>query len=103
MKYSFARWSGYGEYLGNYADYGNDFAHTSTISFSNAATIKKSYQNDVIFVVIKKTGCLERLASRLSTSPVGYVSSGNDMASILTVDDFDSQYQVIKIFNKNKL
>ncbi|MBO4587502.1 MAG: hypothetical protein J5711_01195 [Bacteroidales bacterium] len=103
MSYRFSRWAGYGEYLGNYADYGNDFAHTSTISFSNAAAIKKSYQNEVIFVVMKKTGCLERHASILSNPPVGYVSNGSDMASNLTVDDFDSQYQVVKIFNKNKL
>lgn len=103
MSYRFARWAGYGEYLGNYADYGNDFAYTSTILFSNAATIKKSYQNEVIFVVIKKTGCLERHASRFLSPPVGYVSNGSDMASILTVDDFDSNYQVVKIFNKNKL
>lgn len=103
MKYSFARWAGYGEYLGNYADYGNDFAHTSTISFSNAATIKKSYLDGALFVVLKKTGCLERYESRFSNPPVGYPSKGSNMATILTVDDFDSQYHLVKIFNKNKM
>lgn len=103
MEYKFARWESYGCYLGNYADYGNDFSHTSTVSFSNAATINKLYQDKAIFVVVRKVGTFERVVSRFSTPEVGYTSSGGNMSSSLTVDDFDLEYQLVKIFNKNKM
>ena len=103
MGYKFARWKSYGHYLGNYADYSNDFAHTSTIPFSNAAEIKKDDQNDVLFVVVRKKGCFERVDLGFSNPEVGYASSGSNMATILSVDDFDSEYSLVKVFNKNKM
>ena len=105
MDYKFARWQDYGSYLGNYADYGNDFSHTSTIPFSNAATIKKSdFDNSAIFVVMKKEGVFERTYDKYSNPEISYkTTSYSSMKLTLTVDDFDNDYQLIKIFNKGKL
>lgn len=105
MEYKFARWKDYGTYLGNYADYGNDFCHTSTVSFSNAATIDKdTYNNSAIFVVMKKEGVFERKYDKYSRPEVSYeASSYSSMDYFLGVDDFDSKYQLVKILNKNKM
>ena len=105
MRYRFARWSDYGSYLGNYHDSRNDFSHTSTVPFSNAAKVDKStFDNYAIFVVMKKEGCFERKYDKFSTPEIRYeASSGCSMDYYLTVDDFDYKYQLIKIFNKNKM
>lgn len=105
MDYEFARWEDYGSYLGNYADYRNDFSHTSTIPFSNAARISKNtFNNSAIFVVMRKKGVFERKNERFSTPEVSYkASTFNSMDYTLHVDDFDTKYQLVKIFNKNKM
>lgn len=104
LEYRFYRWEDYGSYLGNDADYGNDFAHTSTIRFSCGLPIPKEYINDnVIFIVIKKENCFHRTADRFSNPPISYTASGCNSKSVLSVDDFDNDYALVKIFNRNKL
>lgn len=104
MGYKFARWRDYGAYLGNYSDYGNDFAHSETIPFSCGVTISKNdFDNKAIFVVVKKKNCFNRNYDRFSNPPVSYQSSSCGIKSTLTVDDFDNDYVVVKVFNKNKL
>lgn len=104
MGYEFSRWKDYGTYLGNNADFGNDFAHTKTIPFSCGLSLsKEDMNNEVIFVVVKNFNCFYRDYDRFSNPPVSYKSSSCGVKSTLTVDDFDSDYTLVKIFNKNKL
>jgi hypothetical protein len=104
MNYEFSRWKDYGSFLGNYADYGNDFAHSKTISFSCGLAISKTdLDNEAVFVVVRKTNCFSRSESRFGNPPVSYIDIECNAKSILTVDDFDDDYQLVKVFNKNKL
>lgn len=104
MGYEFVRWKDYGSYLGNYADYGNDFSHTKTISFSCGLQIT---QNDLdiyaIFVVVKNQNCFYRSTDRFSNPPVKYTESECTVKNILTIDDFDKDYILLKVLNRNKL
>ncbi|MDR3272529.1 MAG: hypothetical protein LBT29_03480 [Flavobacteriaceae bacterium] len=106
MGYEFSRWKDFGTYLGNNADFGNDFAHTQTISFSLGLSVsKEDFDNNAVFVVVKKNNCFYRNYDRYNNPPVSYRASSVDcdVKSTLTVDDFDNDYVVVKIFNKNKL
>ncbi len=104
LEYRFYRWEDYGSYLGNDADYGNDFAHTSTIRFSCGLSIsKEDINNSAVFVVVKNENCFYRNTDRFGNPPVSYSSSGCNLKSTLIVDDFDKDYVLVKIFNKNKL
>lgn len=104
MGYEFVRWKDYGSYLGNYADYGNDFSHTKTISFSCGVEITKSdLDNNAIFVVVKKANCFYRSTDRFNNPPVSYKDRSCGVNAILGVDDFDKEYVLVKVFNRNKL
>lgn len=105
LGYEFSRWKNYGSYLGNYKDFGNDFAHTKTISFSCGLSISnEEMSNHAIFVVVKTTNCFYRSEDKYRTPPVSYNFSYDcSLKSTLTVDDFDNGYVLIKVFNKNKL
>lgn len=104
MGYEFSRWDDYGSYLGNDHDFKNDFAHTKTIPFSLGLSVSnESLDNNAIFVVIKKENCFYRNSDRFGRPPVSYKSSGCNLKSTLSVDDFDKDYVLVKIFNKNKL
>jgi len=104
MGYEFVRWKDYGSYLGNYADYGNDFSHTKTISFSCGLQIAQNdLDNNAIFVVVKNQNCFYRSTDRFSNPPVKYKESGCNVKNKLTVEDFDSDYILLKLFNRNKL
>lgn len=104
LEYKFVRWEDYGSYLGNDADYGNDFAHTSTISFSCGLQVPNSDLDDeAVFVVVKNTNCFARNTNRFGNPPVSYVEGSCNVKQTLTLDDFDNGYTVVKIFNKGKL
>ncbi|MEI7597347.1 MAG: hypothetical protein WCK02_16480 [Bacteroidota bacterium] len=104
MGYEFSRWKDYGTYLGNNADFGNDFAHTKTISFSCGLSISKTdIDDEAVFVVVKKTNCFYRSEDRFGSPPVSYSEGECGIKSNLTIDDFDKDYVLVKVFNKNKL
>jgi hypothetical protein len=104
MGYEFVRWKDYGSYLGNYADYGNDFSHTKTISFSCGLSISKTdIDDEAVFVVVKKANCFYRSEDRFRNPPVSYSEGDCGIKSNLTVDDFDKDYYLVKVFNKNIL
>lgn len=104
MGYEFSRWKDYGTYLGNNADFGNDFAHTKTISFSCGLSISKTdFDNEAVFVVVKKVNCFSRIEDRFGNPPVSYIEGDCSIKSTLTLDDFDNDYVLVKVFNKNKL
>jgi len=51
LDYRFYQWKDYGAYLGNYADYDNDFAHVATIPFGAFKQIEDSDLQKPIYVV----------------------------------------------------
>lgn len=104
MGYEFLRWKDYGSYLGNYADYGNDFSHTKTISFNCGLSVSRTIMDkDPVFVVVKKTNCFNRTINTYGNPPVSYTEGACNIKATLTVDDFDNDYYVIKVFNKINL
>ena len=104
LGYRFSKWEDFGTYLGNNSDYGNDFSHTKTISFSMGLSISQSdLKNEILFVVVKNENCINRSTNRFENPPVSYASGNCAIKSTLTVYDFDNDYVLVKIFNKNKL
>lgn len=104
MGYEFSRWKDYGSYLGNNADYGNDFAHTRTIGFSCGLQISdKDIDDEAVFVVVKKASCFLRSSNGFSNPPVKYEEGTCYLKQTLTVDDFDNDYILVKVFNRTKL
>lgn len=101
MELRFARWKNYGTYLGNYSDYGNDFAKTSTIRFKLGIEVSDDIVKKPYAVVLKKSNGLSRNYSRFDNPPVSYIGSISYPYS-LSLDDFtreNSQYLVVKIAN----
>lgn len=77
-----------------------DFKYVSTVVFSQALEISKEIlTKEAVFVVVKKENC--------SKYEWGYYldssTDGCKIKSTLTVDDFDKDYALIKVLNKNKL
>lgn len=97
----FARWSSYGHYLGNYTDYKNDFAHTSTIAFKIGAEVHEDDLKKPGAIVMKHENVQRRNEDRHENPPVSY-SSGLEFSypDSLSIDDFSSgEYHVIKYYN----
>ena len=104
MGYEFVRWKDYGSFLGNYADYGNDFAHTKTIAFNCGLSVSQSLiEKDPVFVVVKKSNCFNRTYNSYGNPPVSYIKGNCNIKSTLTVDDFDNDHFLVKVFNKSEL
>lgn len=99
LGYEFRRWEDYGSYLGNYADYKNDFSHSKTIPFSCGIELPADkLKNGTIYLALKKSTCFNRTKNKYGNPEVKYVKSNScNTKSILTVDDFDSDYELIKI------
>lgn len=105
LEYKFAKWSDYGTYLGNYADYNNDFAHTKTVSFSlGLEVLEKNLKDNPIFIVVSNKNSVERSYYQFATPKYSYNISYDDKAKdILNIEDFEKDYFLIKIFNKDKI
>src|SRR5690554_4627485 len=89
LGYKFRRWKDYGSYLGNYADYGNDFAHSKTIHFNCGLELSEdSLKSGTVFVVLKKQGCFNRVISNFGNPKVAYSEDSCNPKKILTVEDF---------------
>lgn len=104
LSYKFARWKDYGSYLGNYADYGNDFAQTPTVYFSCGLNLSEdvAYKKP-IFVVVQNKGCFTRKTEDFETPSVKYVEGSCTSKSTLSIEDFKSDYQLVTIINKSKI
>ncbi len=102
FNYNFSRWEDYGTFLGNNADFGNDFAHTEKIQFDIGLEVEKeNIKGFPIYILAKNEPCVEREENRLKEPPVSY-SDGN----CITGGDISSNeelaaYTIIKII-KNK-
>ena len=101
MTIEFARWSSYGHYLGNYSDYKNDFAKTSTIRFKLGVEVSENVTKGPYAVVLKKSNELSRSYDRFDNPPVsytGHVSYPYTLKLINFTGD-NSEYVVVKIAN----
>lgn len=104
LGYEFRRWKDYGSYLGNYADYGNNFAHSKTIPFNlGLALSNEKLENKAVFVVLKKKGCFNRHKKDYGNPEIEYNEGSCKAKRILKVKDFDNDYVLLKIFNQSKL
>ncbi|MBR2250392.1 MAG: hypothetical protein IJ844_07795 [Prevotella sp.] len=101
MDVRFARWRDYGHYLGNYPDYSNDFAKTSTIRFKLGKEVSSDVMKNPYAIVLKKYNGLSRKNDRYENPPVSY-NGYIGYPYMLSLDDFtrdNAQYVVIKIAN----
>jgi hypothetical protein len=95
--YKFRRWKDYGSYLGNYADYGNDFSHSKTIPFNCGVELSNDdFKSGTIYVVLKKQGCFNRTKVDYGNPEIAYRESSCSPKRILKVEDFDNDYVLIK-------
>ena len=87
--YEFGSWKDYGSYLGNYSDYGNDFAHTNAILMSIGADAELSALTRPLFLVATKEGCYSRNYERFRNPPVSYVGGNcSSLKEALEISDF---------------
>lgn len=97
LGYKFRRWKDYGSYLGNYADYGNDFSHSKTIPFNCGVELSNdNLKSGTIYVVIKKQGCFNRTKVDYGNPEIAYRESSCNPKRILKVEDFDNDYELLK-------
>jgi hypothetical protein len=101
LDYRFYRWQNYGTYLGNYADYDNDFAHVATIPFGAFKQIDDSDLQKPIYIVGQKAGCFERNEDRLQEPAVQYLGGCNIKDGLAGID-FQQDYVLLKIFTNRK-
>lgn len=98
MEYRFARWESWGSYMGGYADYRNDFAHSSTVRFSVGVEILDELIKTPLYIVATKEGC-HKLGRKIFGSPPLYYSSNacESLSETLTLDSFkDGALSVLK-------
>lgn len=89
FEYRFVRWDDYGSYLGNTADYSNDFAHNSSIPFSLGASVTDENLKRPLYLVITREGCNMRLYNEFGQPPIHYSSIGcSSLKNNLAIDDF---------------
>ena len=102
--YKFYRWEDYASYLGNDADYGNDFARTKNIRFSpGVQLVMNDFNKYPTFLMVKKSNCVLRNEDRFANPPVSYSSSNCNYDRSLTVDKAIEDYFTVKIYNREKI
>lgn len=94
----FARWDDYGTYLGNDADFNNDFSKVSTVRFKIGVQVEEEITRNPYAIVIKKENNLSRNYERFDNPPVSY-SGYVDYKSTLSVNDFNEDYSLIRLYN----
>lgn len=85
-----------------------DFKYVSTVALSHALEIpSEKLKNNAIFVVVKRNNCSRfETGYYLDTELERTITKDNNQCGIkstLTVDDFDNEYVLVKILNKEKL
>jgi len=97
FSYEFVRWKDYGSYLGNYNDYGNDFAHTNVIPMTIGAESDLASLKRPLYLVATKEGCHSRSEKRFGTPSVSYFGGNcGGLKETLEVADFsDGQLSLV--------
>lgn len=90
FRYRFSRWQDFGAWLGNHADFRNDFSHTARIPFSVGASVtQEDLRRRPLYLVVTQEGCHKRHQDRLLQPPIHYVpQSCSSLKKTLTVEDF---------------
>lgn len=86
----------FGAFLGNYADYGNDFAHTATIRFEVGYEANEQDVKQPVYIFATLQGCNERGYDRFGNPPDSYSSS---CSSSTIGGDNVNEYTLIAIIN----
>lgn len=94
----FARWDSYGTYLGNDADFNNDFSKVNSVRFKIGVQVEEDIIRNPYAVVVKKENALNRIYERFENPPVSYTGYVN-YKSNLTMEDFEDDYILIQLFN----
>ncbi len=97
LQYEFRRWKDYGSYLGNYADYGNDFSHSKTIPFNLGLQVSNDeLEGKSIYIVLKKRGCFYRQRKAIGNPEIEYRKLSCTPKQVLKIEDFDNDYVLLK-------
>lgn len=101
----FYKWDDYGSFLGNDADYGNDFSKSDSVKFTAAVELTPEQLSEPLFLIATKEGCAPREEERFANPPVKYNIQGchfglKDTAS---PDEFWARYQLVAVHNAAKI
>ena len=94
----YARWEDYGTYLGNYHDSSNDFSKVSTVKFKLGLQVSDEELSKPYAIVLMKKNVLTSHYDRFATPPQSYIGSA-DYPTTLSIDDFKSEYAIVKRYN----
>ena len=94
----YARWSDYGAYLGNYHDNRNDFAKVSTVNFKLGAEVNAEIVGAPYAIVMYNSNVLTEHYDRWKNPPQYWLGSA-PFSSPLTLESFQKDYILIKLFN----
>ncbi len=98
-----ARWDDYGSYLGNDADFNNDFAKVNTVKFKLGIQVDEEILKKPFVVLLRNQCALSRNENRYNNPPISYVGSCGFEQEV-TVDSIQAgNYTVIKKYNFNLL
>lgn len=105
LKYEFNQWKSYGAYLGNYADFSNDFAHSETVTFSIGILIDEELSKScpIFLLADKSNNCVYRSYDRLSSPNTSYLHNKCKFKQTLDLDEALNSYSTIKIFNMDNI
>jgi len=97
LRYRFSRWSDYGAFLGNHADFRNDFSHTARIPFTAAvAFADDEWKRRPVYLVATGEGCHRRGYDRFGQPPAFYQPGEcASLKPILTLDDFKDGFLAV--------
>ena len=94
----YARWDDYASYLGNDADFNNDFTKTSTVKFKLGAEVSTEITKSAFAIVAKNENVLTEEYERFNNPPKSW-SGYTNFAYKLKVEDFEKDYTLIKLYN----
>lgn len=97
--YEFFAWDDYGSYLGNTADYGNDFAYSRSIRFSAALEVQATDAEGSLYVLVGNSGCVMRSRKEYGSPEVYYSQASCSPPQSLTVDQAAQGFHIIRRLN----
>lgn len=94
----YARWDDYSSYLGNEADFNNDFSKKSTVTFKLGAEVETLITQSAFAIVAKNENVLSEQYDRFKNPPKYWTGSAN-FATELTIKNFEKDYTLVKLYN----
>ena len=99
MKYEFYRWEDYGTYLGNQADYSNDFRRSKTVRFSiGEELVIKKYKGKEVYLVLSKKNFAYKAPTRIGNPEIEYTPFTTNLdvpKEITELDEFNENFYLI--------